>query len=134
MADTRFDDATKSFNSLTSRRVTLGALLGGALGRLGLGGADAKKSKDGGQRGGGQGAGAEANSVACMPYCGTCPSCQSCTKGKCRTKNGKKRCKKGTCQALSGTPCTPTTGGPATCHDGVCVPEANAPQSSTNCK
>ena len=36
MEDTRFDDATKSFNSLTSRRLTLGALLGGALSALRL--------------------------------------------------------------------------------------------------
>ena len=131
MEDTRFDDMAKAFGALTTRRLTLGALLGGALARLGLGAVNAKKSKGGGQGVGGQGIGVEAKSGKCKPACGTC---QRCKKGKCRTKNGLKRCKKGTCQPLTGPLCTPTTGGPGTCHAGVCVP--GAPQcvsGSTNC-
>src|SRR5215211_2867265 len=45
MEDTRFDALTKAFGALTTRRLTLGALLGGALGRLGRGEAAAKQRK-----------------------------------------------------------------------------------------
>ncbi len=47
MEDTGFDNVARALGSLTTRRLTLGALLGGALGRLGLADAEAKKRKKG---------------------------------------------------------------------------------------
>jgi hypothetical protein len=97
----RFDSLARSFSSTSSRRLTLGALLGGSLGFLGLADVPAKRK-----------------SGKCKP---TCTECNSCKKGKCRRKNGRKRCKKGTCQPkAAGTACTLATGGGGTCCDGVC--------------
>jgi Stigma-specific protein, Stig1 len=45
MEETGFDDMAKAFGSRTTRRLTLGALLGGALGHLGLADAEGKKRK-----------------------------------------------------------------------------------------
>jgi hypothetical protein len=45
MEQTGFDDLARALGARTTRRLTLGALLGGALGRLGLADAEAKKSK-----------------------------------------------------------------------------------------
>ncbi len=45
MEETRFDEMTKVLGSLKTRRLTLGGLLGGALGTLGLAEAEAKKKK-----------------------------------------------------------------------------------------
>jgi hypothetical protein len=110
MQDTRFDDLAKSSGTVTTRRLTLGALLAGALARLGLGEAAAKK--------GGKVAWAESTNCKFKPSCGTC---QSFKKGRVTRKNGRKRCKKSTCQPLSGTPCTTSTGAPGTCQNGICV-------------
>src|SRR5690349_16596988 len=111
MEDTRFDDMTKAFGTMTTRRLTLGALLGGALARLGLGEADAKKRK-GSQRVGDQAVRARRNLISC-------PVCQ-------RRWNGK-------CQAVrSGTPCTASTGATGTCLGGVCLVLCSP--LSTNCK
>jgi hypothetical protein len=45
MEDTGFDNVARALGSRTTRRLTLGALLGGALGRLGISQVEAKKSK-----------------------------------------------------------------------------------------
>src|SRR5215217_5558191 len=108
MEEIRFDALTKAFGALTTRRLTLGALLGGALGRLGGGEAAAKQHTK-----------KRKKTNGCKPACGPCQQCQ---KGKCRkTGSGKKKCKKSTCQPLTGTSCTPTTGGTGTCQAGSCV-------------
>src|SRR5215218_6006278 len=70
MEDTHFDAMVKALGSLTTRRLTLGALMGGELGRLGLADVGAKKSGK------------------CKPKC---DECEKCHKGSCKTKNGKKR-------------------------------------------
>jgi hypothetical protein len=82
--NTRFNDIAKALGSPTSRRLTLSALLGGTLARLGL--ADVEAAKSG----------------RCKPKC---DACERCNKGKCRrTKSGKKRCKKGKCVLQPGAP------------------------------
>src|SRR5215211_1377233 len=115
MQDTGFDDLAKSSGTVTTRRLTLGALLAGALARLGLGEATAKK--------GGKVAWAESTNCKLVLSCGTC---RSFKKGRVTRKNGRKRCKKGTCQPLSGTPCTTSTGDPGTCQNGICVRAASS--------
>ena len=47
MEDTGFDAVARALGSRTTRRLTLGALLGAAIGRLGIGQAEAKKGKKG---------------------------------------------------------------------------------------
>ena len=54
MEDTRFHAMTKALGSLTTRRLTFGALLGGALGRLSV--AETEAAKTG----------------KCKPQCGEC--------------------------------------------------------------
>jgi len=110
--DTRFDAIAKALGSVTTRRLTLGALLGGALARLGLTDAEAAKSGK------------------CKTKCG---ECEKCKKGKRRKKNGKKVYKKGKCQPkTNGTVCT---GG--SCCGGVCrdlqSDEANCGTCGTVC-
>jgi len=123
MEDTQFDHLAKSFGTVVTRRLTLGALLVGALARLGLGEAAAKK--------GGKVARAESTNCKIILACGTC---QSFKKGRAIRRNGRKLCKKGKCQPLSGTRCTASTGGAGICQNGTCVPAG--PQctgGSTNC-
>lgn len=99
----RFDAIAKALISETSRRRTLGGLLGGALAALGLAAPDSADA---------------AKSGTCKKECGLCEFCQ---KGKCkRTRSGTKRCKKGKCKAVeNGTPCAfPANGG---CTNGQCV-------------
>jgi hypothetical protein len=105
MDATQFDNMAKALRSLTTRRLTLGALLGGALGLPGL--ADAEAAKSG----------------TCKPKC---EECERCKKGRCRkTKHGKKRCKRGTCQPRAdGTTCqlnAVCSGGSCTCVNGACA-------------
>ena len=110
MEDTRFDDMAKALGSRTSRRLTLSALLGGAIGRLGLDEAEAAKSGK------------------CKPKC---DECEKCDKGKCDKKNGKKKCKKGKCKPkAAGTPCTLATGSGGACCNGTCV---NIKTDKSNC-
>lgn len=116
MENTRFDAMAKTLGSLTTRRLTLGALLGGALGRLGLADANARKSGK------------------CKPRCA---ECEKCDKGSCRRKNGKKRCHKGKCKPKpAGTPCTTFAGG--ACQNGTCLnlqaDEANCGSLGTACE
>jgi hypothetical protein len=95
MEDTTFDTWAKSFASLTSRRLTLAALLSGALAPLGLAGSEAKPGKPTKHR---RDTVAEGNK-SCNPACG---ACQDCKKGSCKKKNnGKKKCKPGKCQPLA---------------------------------
>ena len=103
MEDTRFDAIVKAVGSLTTRRLTIGALLGGALGRLGLTGTEAKMS-----------------SGKCKPKCGACERCQ---KGNCKRKNGKKRCHKGKCKS--------TCGSTQVCQSGSCFPRSTCPATAT---
>jgi hypothetical protein len=142
MEDTPFDALARTVGAVTTRRLMVGALLAGALGRLGRGEAKARQGKtktngDSHTRGGetkgrddhtrrgaamgrGEGAGAEATSGACRPACG---ACQTCQRGTCRRKNGRKRCSRGRCLAAStGTACTLSSGGSGTCQNGACVP------------
>ena len=111
----RFDTIAKAFISETSRRRTLGGLLGGALGALGLAGLDDVDA---------------AKSGKCKEACGICEFCQ---KGKCKQKNGKKRCKAGKCQPKPNeTPCGfPGNGG---CTDGECVCQAGTEECGAVCR
>ena len=87
MDGNRFDAIAKTLIAATSRRRTLGGLLGGTLGLLGL--ADPEEAWS-------------AKSGRCKPKC---DKCERCEKGKCRrTKSGKKRCKKGKCVLQPGAP------------------------------
>jgi hypothetical protein len=105
----RFDTLSRALTAAGSRRLTLGMLLGGALGLLGLPGARAKRK-----------------SGRCQPKC---DECYSCKKGQCRNKNGKKRCAKGKCKPKSvGAPCRTFPGG--ACQNGTCV---NLQADETNC-
>jgi hypothetical protein len=63
MDDTRFDAFNRSLTNLRSRRGTLGALLGGTLGLLGLSETTAKKKKK---------KPAQACAAACKTTCSTC--------------------------------------------------------------
>src|SRR5215212_10302546 len=108
----------KAFGVLTTRRLTLGALLGGALRLPRLADAEAKKVK---------------HKSKCRPACTACTFCQ---KGKAKkTRSGKGRLKwhdhvlkrathlkQGTCLPKpAGTPCAVASGGRGTCHAGTCV-------------
>lgn len=96
LEENRFDDMAKALGPLTTRRLTLGALLGGALSALGLGEADA------------------ARSGKCKRNPGECETCQ---KGKCQNKNGKKTCRAGKIKPkANGTACSV-----GTCQDGGCA-------------
>ena len=96
MEENRFDDMAKALGPLTTRRLTLGALLGGALSALGLGEADAARSGN------------------CKRNPGECETCQ---KGKCQNKNGTKKCRAGTIKPkANGTACSV-----GTCQDGGCA-------------
>lgn len=96
----RFDALTKVLIAETSRRRTLAGLLGAALGVLGFGGNDDADA---------------AKSGKCKNACSTC---QFCKKGKCKKKDGKKRCRPGMCQLkANGTWCASG----AACQDGTCL-------------
>jgi hypothetical protein len=94
--DTRFDHLAKVFGAQKTRRLTLGALLGGALSALGLAEVEA------------------ARSGKCRRKPG---ACETCKKGKCEKKNGEKHCKRGKIKPkANGTACS---GG--TCESGSCI-------------
>src|SRR3954447_1232357 len=62
-----------------------------------------------------------AKSGKCKPACG---ECATCTKGKCKHKNGTKVCKKGTCTPqANGAVCS----GGGSCLSGSCVPSSPPP-------
>lgn len=99
MDEARFDDIAKALSAQTTRRLTFRALLGGMLGVLGF--AEAGETRSG----------------ACKP---DCDECNTCKKGKCTKKNGKKRCEKGKCERKAdGAACTIPTSG--SCQNGVCT-------------
>jgi hypothetical protein len=102
----RFDAVARLWAAAGSRRAALTAVVGGAVGLLGL--ADPDQA-------------AAARSGKCKPRCGECAHCR---RGKCRkTKHGRKRCRRGRCQPLRfGTPCTM-----GICQNGSCI--AAAPPS-----
>jgi hypothetical protein len=96
MEDTRFDDLAKVLGSLKTRRLTVGALLGGALSALGLIEAEA------------------ARSGKCKRKPG---ECETCKKGKCKKQNGKKKCRAGKIlPKANGTACSV-----GSCQSGTCV-------------
>jgi hypothetical protein len=101
--DTRFDAMAKVLGSQqANRRLLVGVLLAGALGRLGRTEAEGRRS-----------------SGKCKPKCG---ECEKCDKGKCEKKHGKKHCKKGKCKAkAAGTTCTVSTGESGSCQGRICV-------------
>jgi hypothetical protein len=107
--DNRFDPIIKALDPLTTRRLTLGVLIGGALGRLGLADSEARGS-----------------SGKCKPKCN---ECEKCDKGSCKRKNGERHCHKGKCKPkAAGTPCAAFPGG--ACQNGTCV---NLKADETNC-
>ena len=132
MEDTRFDAIAKALGSAASRRLTLSALLSGALGRLGLAETEAAKSGK------------------CKP---TCDECQKCDKGTCRkNKNGTKKCKKGKCKptnegitcqnnpckecqngACSNRPNDTTCDGAGKCRNGTCNQPPSCVQFARGC-
>ena len=95
----RIDAIAKVLISETSRRRTLGGLLGGTLGLLGLTEREHARARSG----------------KCKL---TCAECATCKKGRCRkTKHGK-RCKNGKClPKTDGTACT----GGGSCQGGICA-------------
>jgi hypothetical protein len=96
MEVTQFDDMAKMLGSRKTRRLTLGALLGGALSALGLAEAEAAKSGK------------------CKRQPG---ECESCKKGRCKKQNGKKKCRAGKIlPKANGTSCSV-----GTCQSGTCV-------------
>lgn len=109
MEDTRFDTLAKALGALTTRRFTLGALLGRPSGLHTADDAAAKRK-----------------SGTCKPPCTECTRCQ---RGKCRKKAGKKRCKKGACVPKgAGIPCSVPAGG--SCESGGAC---GCPAGLTNC-
>jgi hypothetical protein len=104
----RFDAVVQWAGAASSRRGTLGVLLAGALGLFGQMAPDAAWAKSG----------------KCKPACG---ACQSCKKGRCRKRHGRKRrkCKKGACQPVAdGTACAGgrvCQGGQCACLKGCCA-------------
>jgi hypothetical protein len=93
---TRFDTLAKELGSLKTRRLVLGALLGGALSALGLAEAEA------------------ARSGRCRQKPG---ECHHCDRGKCRRVNGERRCRRGKIlPKANGTACSV-----GTCQSGTCV-------------
>lgn len=96
----RFDRLTRSLLSATPRRSILRVVLGGVAVAPASATISAKQSS------------------TCRP---ACDECNDCAKGKCRRKNGRKRCKQGTCQPRpDGTACAFPSGG-ATCQSGTCT-------------
>jgi hypothetical protein len=123
MENSTFDAWTKAFAKLTNRRLTIGALLSGALTHRGLAEAGAKQGKHANGRAstGGRNVVAEGKKT-CNPACG---ECQTCQKGSCKKKkNGKKKCKPGTCKPLAnGLACGNTFC--RQCQSGQCVAVAD---------
>jgi hypothetical protein len=113
MDDARFDTLARFMASRADRRVAAPALFGSVLGLLTFTGADAAKSGN------------------CTP---ACPECQSCDKGTCKRKKGKKRCRPGTCVPVgNGTGCG---GDPCkACQNGNCASKGNGDSCENNpCK
>ncbi len=111
MDGNRFDALAKTLIAATNRRQTLGALLGGALAARGLAAPDDA---------------AAARSRRCKRKPG---ECEVCKKGKCKNKNGKKKCKAGKITPkANGTACTNPRGN-ATCQNGTCT----CPRGLTAC-
>jgi hypothetical protein len=78
----RFDAVVQRAGAASSRRGTLGVLLAEVLGLFGQKAPDAAWAKSG----------------KCKPARG---ACQSCKKGRCRKRHGRKRCRKGACQPVA---------------------------------
>ena len=97
----RFDRLARSLSTPNSRRHAVTAALGGTLSVLRLTDPDAAEA---------------AKSTKCKRQPG---ECETCKRGKCERKNGKKSCKAGKIKAKAfGTPCS----GGGTCENGACIP------------
>ena len=108
----RFDSLARTITTIGSRRSTLAAAIGAALGVLGL--ADPEDAVAG-------------NSGKCKPKC---DECQKCDKGAChKTKHGK-ACKKGKCKPK---PDDSACGGSGKCLAGACNLPPVCIQSGGNC-
>jgi hypothetical protein len=103
MSANRFDTFARALIAGSSRRRTLGALAGSAVGLLGLGGADDAAAAGG----------------RCKPKCGTC---ERCRRGSCRRTQKGRRCKPGRCTPKpNNAPC----GECRVCQRGECVAVAD---------
>ena len=80
----RFDSLARSLSAAGSRRRAFAIAFSGGQALLGLARPDDA---------------VEAKSGKCKPKCGACETCQ---KGNCKRKNGKKHCKKGKCKPRKG--------------------------------
>jgi hypothetical protein len=80
----RFDSLARSLSAAGSRRRAFAIAFSGGQALLGLARPDDA---------------VEAKSGKCKPKCGACETCQ---KGNCKRKNGKKQCKKGKCKPRKG--------------------------------
>jgi hypothetical protein len=97
--ENRFDDIAKALVSPANRRLTFGALLGGALGILGT--AESEAAQNG----------------KCRPDCDVC---EQCNRGRCRrNRRGRRRCNPGTCFPVTGPACGQPIGG--ICQNGICL-------------
>jgi hypothetical protein len=152
MEDTRFDDLAKVFGSTQTRRLTLGALLGGVISALGLTEADAKKKHKNNKK-------KKRKKNKCKNL-GVCQVCQNkkpataangtaCTppgggNGQCATQNGVTQClllpppvppapPSPVCITL-GNACTQTgTGAQACCAGTVCGRQFGGSATSFKC-
>jgi hypothetical protein len=104
--DTRFDDMTKVLGSLQTRRLTLGAVLGGTLGALGLAEAEAAKKKKKRKK-----------------KCKNLGECQRCQRGKKKSlpngtscQGGQGICQDGRC-GVQAAPVTPLPPDPVACNE-----------------
>ena len=105
----RFDAVTRTFVVPVSRRLTLGAVIAGALSLVGLGAEAAVKS----------------------PRCPhACSSCERCQRGRCHRRNGKKRCTKGNCVDL---PDDTVCDGTGHCLFGFCNPQPTCLPATQAC-
>jgi hypothetical protein len=93
--DTRFDEMSKVLGSLKTRRLTLGALFGGALSALGMAEGEAKKKNN-----------KKNKKKKCLKTAGPCETCNN---------KGKKKPK------ANGTACTPPGGTAGQCANAVCI-------------
>lgn len=97
MDDTRFDDFAKVLGSVKSRRLAIGALLGGGLSALGMPEAEAKKKNNDNDKD---------KKKKCKKKAGPCEKCNN--KGKRKPK-------------ANGTACTPPGGVTGQCANGACI-------------
>ena len=100
MDDTRFDDIAKALGSVKSRRLAIGALLGGGLSALGTAESEAKKKNNDNDKD---------KKKKCKKKAGPCEKCNN---------KGRKKDK------ANGSSCTPPGGGSGQCANGACIAQS----------